>query len=558
MAYRALYRQYRPQSFSEVVGQEHITTILKNQAAAGHLAHAYLFCGSRGTGKTTTARILARAANCDHLQFGDPCNVCTACRAALDEGNADIIEIDAASNTGVDDVRAIIEQAQYAPLQLRMRVFIIDETHMLSAAAFNALLKTLEEPPAHVLFILATTEPQKVPATIVSRCQRFDFHRLSVPDIVATLKSVLTRAGAEVDEAGLLLIARAADGGMRDALSLTDQCLSFCGEHVTERDVYDVLGGMESGFLFELSDALLAGGAGRAVSMLDGIVRGGRDLTVFLSDLTAHFRALVLAKTCGECRELLDCTADTMKRYLEQAARASDGWLLASLERMLRAQSDMRYLAAPRIALESLLLRICRPEDARGTEALEERLTRLERALASGGAFAAPQVKVLESAPPSVQKDAPHRELAATPASPPPQQSAHAAIPPEPPAREAPGPAKTEATVSGPVLDANAATLWGMLLSELYKQNILVHALAKDGAALSLSGDGLLSVGFDDAHAAQRAGLSAPVNFGKLSGILAGIRPDARIALVRMEVKPASDADIERAKALFGDKLRIE
>ena len=359
MAYRALYRRYRPATFAEVVGQEHITATLQNQIVTGHVAHAYLFCGTRGTGKTSTAKIFARAVNCLSPEHGEPCGHCEACRLALDPSNPDITEIDAASNNGVDDVRALIEKAHYAPLHLRTRVYIIDEAHMLTTSAFNALLKTLEEPPAHILFILATTEPQKLPSTIISRCQRFDFHRLSVQNIVATLRDVLSRAGTAIDEEGMLLIARTADGGMRDALSLADQCLAFCGDRVSARDVYDVLGSMEQGFLFDIADALLAADTARALRMLDDIVRGGRDLTVFCQDLASHMRALLLAATCGRCEDLLDCTSDAMDRYLAQAQGASHAWLLRALETLLRVQGEMRYLAMPRAALESVLVRIC-------------------------------------------------------------------------------------------------------------------------------------------------------------------------------------------------------
>ena len=222
MSKRALYREYRPNDFSEVIGQDHITTILKNQVREQNFSHAYLFCGSRGTGKTSSAKILARAVNCTDPKNGEPCGKCEACRIAK-EGTADIIEIDAASNNGVDNVRELIDQAQFAPLQLKYRVFIIDEVHMLSTAAFNALLKTLEEPPKHVIFILATTEPQKLPATIISRCQRFDFHRLTIAHIIARLQTVLKEIGASIEPDGLRLIARAANGGMRDALSLAER-----------------------------------------------------------------------------------------------------------------------------------------------------------------------------------------------------------------------------------------------------------------------------------------------------------------------------------------------
>ncbi len=596
MAYRALYRQYRPRTFAEVIGQEHITTILKNQVAAGRAAHAYLFCGTRGTGKTSTAKILARAVNCLAPKNGEPCGVCAACLASADENAVDILELDAASNNGVDDARALIEQSQYAPMQLGRRVFIIDEAHMLTGPAFNALLKTLEEPPAHVLFILATTEPQKLPATIVSRCQRFDFRRHSIANIVQTLKTVLDKAGARIDDEGLTLIARAADGGMRDALSLADQCLSFIGDTVTKRDVLDVLGGMEESFLFDIASALLASDAATALSMLDGIVRAGRDLTVFCQDLTAHVRALLLARTCGECADLLECTQDAMRRYLEQAAPASESFLLRALELLVAAQNDMRYLSSPRTLLESVLVRICRPEDELSLTALAARVDRIEQ---GGVAQRAAESAVRQ--PADVTQDAAEtgRERKATQAyaqsqraagpaqtdggvpapaeargaggaGEPRDQDAHGDAGRSAGAREAAGTGGTdEAPPRGaqkpadPVSAATepqslgAAGLWTALLAELYKQNILVHALARDGVPQSFENN-VLSVGFDAGHGAQLAGLSAPINFNKMQSILTGLSPSARLLLVKLEPKPISDENIERAKALFGDKLVIK
>ena len=569
MAYRALYREYRPRAFSEVIGQEHITTVLKNQVAADHIAHAYLFCGTRGTGKTTTARILARAVNCLDPVDGEPCGRCAACIAAMDESNGDIMELDAASNNGVDDARSIIEQAQYAPLSMRRRVFIIDEAHMLTTPAFNALLKTLEEPPAHVLFILATTEPQKLPATIISRCQRFDFHRLTCSDIVKTLETVLKKAGAEVDEEGLMLIARAADGGMRDALSLTDQCLSFIGDRVTKADVYDVLGSMDEGFLFELADALIASDAKKALTMLDEAVRGGRDLTVFANDLAAHVRALLLTKTCGDCADMLDCTKDAMARYAEQAARAGKSQLLLALELLLNAQSEMRFLPSPRTLLESVLVHVCRPEDTVSLDALTARLDRLE---AGGSAVhAAASVEYAQSAPMQIKQEPipqkPERPVptdAALPAAQPPDDLVP---PPEDAENGAPAPGFVRAeknpllaTGPGPAVPpvgADAAGLWSAFLSELNRQNVLLHALAKYGVPLSLA-DSVLTVGFDGAHSVQRSSLTAPVNQTKLQTIIASIAPETRLSLVESRGgKAAAEEDVARAKALFGDKLKI-
>ena len=575
MAYRALYRQYRPTRFCDVVGQAHITTTLIHQVESGRIAHAYLFCGTRGTGKTTSARILARAVNCLAPEGGEPCGRCEACLAAQSEVNGDIVEIDAASNNGVDDVRALIERVQFAPLQLRRRVYIIDEAHMITGPAFNALLKTLEEPPEHVVFILATTEPQKLPATILSRCQRFDFRRLFVKDIVSTLKSVLRQAGASIEEDGLLLIARAADGGMRDALSLADQCLAFCGNTVSTGDVYAVLGSMEEGFLFDMADALLAGDVQRALQLLDGIVRGGRDLSVFCADMAAHFRGLLLAKACGECANLLDCSGDTMQRYLAQCARAGQTQLLLALELLLRAQGDMRYLAAPRAMLESTLVRICRPEDARSIESLEARVEKLEHGVPAPSRPVAPVQNAAAPraghAPPPPQAEPVIPESDAPPwddlLPPPPVES-----PPVPERRPAaapvssaraqsdapPAPAASAPPIGGAAPAADDADgLWNAVLEAIRTQNVMVHMMAKNGVAQQVV-EGTLVVGFSDADEVQFNSVSAAINFSRLQGILQQLYPGMQLRFTRVRLTPASEASAERAKALFGDKLIIE
>ncbi len=559
MAYRALYRQYRPTRFSEVVGQEHITTTLKHQVASDRPAHAYLFCGTRGTGKTTSARILARAVNCLRPEDGEPCGKCEACLVTASESASDITEIDAASNNGVGDVRELIENAQYAPLKLRRRVYIIDEVHMLSGPAFNALLKTLEEPPEHILFILATTEPQKLPATIISRCQRFDFHRISIADIRRTLLSVLTQAGASIEDGGLTLIARAAQGGMRDALSLAEQCLAFCGDNVSAKDVYDVLGSMEDAFLFDLAGALLRSDAAAAMSMLDGIVQAGRDLSVFTSDLSAHFRALLLAKTCGRCEDLLDCTEDAMTRYLDQAKTASEAGLMLALDRLIAAQNDMRYLPAPRALLESALIHICRPEDTLALSSLEARLDRLEAALKEGNPAREqpapkpapkpekkpepqPQAKPVEKASPRMEETPPVQfsEIVAdtsreeTPA--PEQNVAQGAYAPESGASE-------------------AAAIWRRAIDQI--PNMFIQALAQEASAIRFE-QNTLTVGFTAAQETRQKALSVPVNFEPTQRALQAVMPGASLVVTTMKAAPASEAAEAMAKQLFGDKLTIE
>ena len=566
MAYRALYRQYRPVRFSEVIGQEHITTTLKHQVASDRPAHAYLFCGTRGTGKTTSARILARAVNCLSPEDGEPCGKCEACLVTTGESVSDITEIDAASNNSVSDVRDLIESAQYAPLKLRRRVFIIDEVHMLSGAAFNALLKTLEEPPEHILFILATTEPQKLPATIISRCQRFDFHRLSVTDIKKTLSDVLTRAGVSIADGGLSLIARAAQGGMRDALSLADQCLAFCGDSVSERDVYDVLGSMEDSFLFEISEALLSSNSPQALKMLDGIVHSGRDLSVFCADLSAHFRALLLAKTCGRCEDLLDCTEDAMNRYLEQAKSTSDTRLMLAVDRLLAAQNDMRYLPSPRAMLESALIHICRPEDSVSLAALEARVDRLE----SGFVPAAPAQAKQSAAPVSTPgepapwdgPEPPPEDAYDSYASVPEPRKTSAPVRKTEPKQEPAAPVKKPAAAPAETAGApagetptDAAAIWRAAIAAI--PNMFVQAIAREGVAIRFEHD-TLTVGFSEAQEVKYKSITAPINFEPVQRALQTVLPEAKLAFTLTRTAPASERTEEMAKGLLGDKLKIE
>jgi len=565
MAYRALYRQYRPVRFSEVIGQEHITTTLKHQVASDRPAHAYLFCGTRGTGKTTSARILARAVNCLSPEDGEPCGKCEACLITTSEGSSDITEIDAASNNSVSDVRDLIESAQYAPLRLRRRVFIIDEVHMLSGAAFNALLKTLEEPPEHILFILATTEPQKLPATIISRCQRFDFHRISIPDIKRTLISVLSRAGVRIEDGGLTLIARAAQGGMRDALSLADQCLAFCGDHVTTQNVYDVLGSMEDSFLFDMADALLGSDAPKTLRLLDGIVQGGRDLSVFAADLSAHFRALLLAKTCGKCEDLLDCTEDMMQRYLQQATAASDARLTLAVDRLLAAQNDMRYLPAPRTMLESALVHICRPEDALSLMNLEARIDRLEAQLKDGVPVRTastaptpeqkPEPKPVQKADSKPKAQAEPDDSAPWPEEAPPVQFSE--ITASMPKTSAPIVAKpaTQSKVASVAGAGDAAAIWREAIAAI--PNMFIQALAREAVAIKFD-QNILSVGFTAAQETKLKSLSAPINFEPTQRALQSVRPDAKLIITTATAAPASETAESLAKELFGDKLTIE
>ncbi|MDY3764896.1 MAG: DNA polymerase III subunit gamma/tau [Candidatus Ventricola sp.] len=396
MGYQALYRRYRPARFDDFVGQEAIIRTLRSQVMSGRIAHAYLFCGTRGTGKTSTAKVFARAVNCENPDRGEPCGQCAACRALSAESSLDILEIDAASNNGVDEIRDLREKVKYPPQSGRYRVYIIDEVHMLSQGAFNALLKTLEEPPAYVVFILATTEPQKLPATILSRCQRFDFGRIPAHQIIARLRVALEEGGIAAEEAALARIARAAEGGMRDAWSILDMCLGYAqedGAGLTEALVLQVLGAADKRFLFEFADRLISADAVGALEMIDGMMRAGREVQVFVRDVSGHLRNLMLAGVCGQAQaeSLLEVTAEDAQAYVEQAGRTSRTRLMRMLDLFLASETDMKWAAQPRFALEAATLRACEPEESLQLEALVARVDELERKLREGAIVAAPK-----------------------------------------------------------------------------------------------------------------------------------------------------------------------
>ena len=415
MGYQALYRRYRPARFEDFVGQEAVIKTLRSQIMSGRIAHAYLFCGTRGTGKTSTAKVFARAVNCEHPENGDPCGVCPTCKALAEENSLDILEIDAASNNGVDEIRDLREKVKYPPQTGRYRVYIIDEVHMLSQGAFNALLKTLEEPPAYVVFILATTEPQKLPATILSRCQRFDFGRIPAHQIIERLHVALEEGQIQAEDAALARIARAAEGGMRDAWSIMDMCLSYAQEEdggLTEELVLRVLGAADKSFLFAFADKLIDSDAAGTLALIDEMMRKGREVQVFVRDVSAHLRALMLADICDEAQlsGLLEVTHEDAAEYIAQARRTSHTRLMRMLDLFLASETDMKWAAQPRFALETAALRACAPEESLQVEALVARVDELERKLREGVVAAAPAQKSAKAAPidaPAAQTEAP-------------------------------------------------------------------------------------------------------------------------------------------------------
>ena len=384
MAYQALYRKWRPVTFEQVVGQTATVKTLRRQVEAGRIAHAYLFCGCRGTGKTRMAKLMSRAVNCLNPDHGDPCGQCEACRAIMNETTMDVLELDAASNNSVDNIRELLEQVRYPAQVGQYKVYIIDEVHMLSTAAFNALLKTLEEPPPHVVFILATTEPQKLPATILSRVQRYDFGRIPSALIVERMRLALDGMQIEAEDEALRMVARAAEGAMRDAFSILDMCAAGAeGGVITAAQVRDVLGTSDREFLFAFADLLAARDTGGVMMKVDELMRSGREPQVFLREMSAHCRALLTVKAIRrDASSVLEATEEDERRYREQAEAFSSQRLLRILELFIKAEGELRYASTPRIGLEAAALRACELNAGEDSAALLERIGELESKLA--------------------------------------------------------------------------------------------------------------------------------------------------------------------------------
>ena len=455
MTYQALYRRYRPQRFSDFVGQEAVIRTLRAQVMSGRIAHAYLFCGTRGTGKTSAAKVFARAINCEHPANGEACGECATCRALLQESNLDILEIDAASNNGVDEIRELRENIKYPPQIGRFRVYIIDEVHMLSTGAFNALLKTLEEPPAHAKFILATTEPQKLPATILSRCQRFNFSRIPAAQISARLAETMEENGIAAEPQALSRIARAAEGGMRDAWS--------------------ILGAADNAFLFRFMQSVIAGDTAAVIGEIDEAMRAGLEVQVFLRDICRHVRALLLAAVCGEdTADVLEVTAEDAAEYREQASTVSQERLMNLSDLFLRAEADARWAQQPRFALETAALRACLPEAELQLSQLSERIGEVEKKIASGALVPAAPA---EGAPRQEKVRAAVQKAAGTPV----------------PGRAAAPAAAPAASPVGTGLSGEA--VWKSALQALRK-NPMIYGLAMNGRFHSVE-DGLYTIAFE-------------------------------------------------------------
>lgn len=384
MAYTALYREWRPKTFEDVVGQEHITTTLKNQILNDRIAHAYLFCGTRGTGKTSTAKVFAKALNCLNLKDGEPCNECDMCKK-INEGLAiDVTELDAASNNGVDKIRDIIDDSKYPPQEAKYKVYIMDEVHMLSTGAVNAFLKTLEEPPSNVIFILATTDPQKLPITILSRCQRFDFKRINNSEITGRLRTIVENKGVFADDKSLNLIARVSDGAMRDSLSILDQAIAMGDGNVDYEELVSMLGLVTNEYLFDLTSATIERNIEKAITIIDKIVFAGKDVFLFIKDLIAHYRNLLMIKVTNNPEEVLDMSLENIALVKEQGDRIRVEEIMRSIRILQEAETNAKMSKQARLYLELAIIKICKIEYDTSNEVILSRINKLEAALKSG------------------------------------------------------------------------------------------------------------------------------------------------------------------------------
>jgi DNA polymerase-3 subunit gamma/tau len=485
--YQALYRQYRPKTFDEVMGQEHVTTTLKNQVKSGNIGHAYLFAGTRGTGKTSTAKIFARAVNCLHPVDGNPCNQCEICRGILDESIMDVIEMDAASNRKIEDIRELKDKVIYPPARARYKIYIIDEVHMLTTQAFNALLKTLEEPPKHLIFILATTDIQKLPQTILSRCQRFDFKRITSKDIVTNMKRITDNLNIKVDERVLKLIARNSDGAMRDALSLLDQCIAYKTEELTYEDALNILGIVNNDLIFELVDNIKNSDLEGILLKIDNIIQEGKDITQFIRDLIYHFRNLLIAKTSRNPVDIIDMDEELINRFKEQSKDISVDFILKSLDILTTSENQASWSIQPRIILEMAAIKMINLEKIMS---LEDRIKKLEEILYTGQIpleKVKPKAKPKEEVKPETPKEENKIET---------KQSVE--------------PAKTKGTRKE-ISFEDIKGHWSGVLRLIKEKDVRTHAFLMEGRPISFSQDTLV-IAYRDGYGIHKEAMERPKN----------------------------------------------
>lgn len=473
--YQVLYRKYRPKVFSDVYGQDHVTSTLKNEIKNGRVSHAYLFTGSRGTGKTTCAKILAKAVNCEHNVDGEPCNECEVCKG-LDNGSIyDVVEIDAASNNGVDNIRELRDETNYAPSRGKYRVYIIDEVHMLSTGAFNALLKTLEEPPAHVIFILATTEVHKLPATILSRCQRFDFKRIQPETMAVRLKEVAGLEGLNLDDDAAVLIARIADGALRDGLSILDQCASRSKE-INSDLVSEVAGLAGREAMYKLSDCIANSDSNTAMSIISDLYQNSFDMERLCVEMINHFRNFLVAKTVRKSRELIICTDDEYNTILEASKEFTVESIVFALDLFQNTLVTIKGGASARIEVEMAFIKLCEPKMDESIASLLDRVSKLENAIKSGVKVQPTQTAIPapkeEYVPKEEPKPQPKAEPTPVPMPEPTPVEEESPVQEQQPVVETP---PVEHKTAPPVANPNETvefTQWGDFMDVLHRTNI--------------------------------------------------------------------------------------
>lgn len=475
--YQVLYRKYRPKVFSDVYGQDHVTSTLKNEIKNGRVSHAYLFTGSRGTGKTTCAKILAKAVNCEHNVDGEPCNECEVCKG-LDNGSIyDVVEIDAASNNGVDNIRELRDETNYAPSRGKYRVYIIDEVHMLSTGAFNALLKTLEEPPAHVIFILATTEVHKLPATILSRCQRFDFKRIQPETMAVRLKEVAGLEGLSLDDDAAVLIARIADGALRDGLSILDQCAGRSKE-INSDLVSEVAGLAGREAMYKLSDCIANSDSNTAMSIISDLYQNSFDMERLCVEMINHFRNFLVAKTVRKSRELIICTDDEYNMILEASKGFTVESIVFALDLFQNTLVTIKGGASARIEVEMAFIKLCEPKMDESIASLLDRVSKLENAIKSGVKVQSTQTALPAPKEEYVPREEPKPQPKAEPTPEPTPEPEPTLVEEEPPVQEQQPVVETppvEHKTAPPVSDPNETvefTQWGDFMDVLHRTNI--------------------------------------------------------------------------------------
>ena len=592
MAYLALYRRFRPSGFDGLIGQEHVVQTLINQIKTDRIGHAYLFCGARGTGKTSAAKIFARAINCLSPVNGSPCGKCEVCKALADNSNLDILEMDAASNNKVENVREIREKIQYPPVSGRYKVYIIDEVHMLTTEAFNALLKTLEEPPKHAVFILATTEAHKLPSTILSRCMRFDFRLIPTAKIAELIGKIYKEVGKEYDDEALTAIARAGAGSVRDALSIADICVSYKESKLTYSDVLEILGATDTNKITSLIGDIFRGDTGGSLETVEKLCESGKSVGVLCKDIISRLREIIVCKTCKNGREILEIPEDAYGEIVKAASLADENRILRTIEIFSEAEGNMRYAASPKILLECAVVKSSRPETDYNLDALLGRISSLEKALKDGAIVSGEkpkpifmgEIKSAEIKPEAVvtraetktkaEDNAPYYFDEGEPMPPPEEPSGietggyksineqkspvierKTATADTKPEEVKPAGQTAEQSPSGNMAGMNAGKLWGTVIRKLRAEKQIVLWIACQEMTATLNGRTLV------VRASDEAGYNAvtkQANLEILSKIVKSVgdfEVEIRKSNGEAENKSKFDEDVEKVKNVFGSEV---